>query len=112
MHIQSKITMRKNLIFQPWGPKVAIFGRDDLHPLYFYAPPLVPTTGLKLPQQKLKVQEDLKVVLILPRPPLSPKKNFKIGPLGDFEKSAFLYFHPSQYNLAPGIKGATDQMLP
>ena len=40
------------------------------------------------------------------------KKNFKIGPLGDFEKSAFLYFHPSQYNLAPGIKGATDQMLP
>ena len=40
------------------------------------------------------------------------KKNFKIGPLGDFEKSAFLYFHPSQYNLAPGIKGATDQILP
>ena len=46
------------------GSKVAIFGRDDLHPLYFYAPPLVPTMGLKLPQQKLKVQEDPKVVLI------------------------------------------------
>ena len=36
------------------------------------------------------------------------QKKFKIGPLGDFEKSAFLYFHPSQYNLTPGIKGATD----
>ena len=69
------------------------------------------TTGLKLHQQTKSTGRSKSSSDMTMTSPVT-KKNFKIRPLGDFEKSAFLYFHPSQYNLAPGIKGATDQMLP
>ena len=69
------------------------------------------TTGLKLHQQKKSTGRSESSSDKTKTSPVT-KKKFKIGSLGDFEKSAFLYFHPSQYNLAPGIKGATDQMLP
>ena len=72
---------------------------------------LTSTTGLKLHQQKKSTGRSESSSDTTMTSPVT-KKNFKIGPLGDFEKSAFLYFHPSQYNLTPGIKGATDQMLP
>ena len=48
------------------------------------------TTGLKLPQQKLKVQEDPKVVLMTMTSP-GTKIFFEIGSLGDFEKMYVLY---------------------
>ena len=50
------------------------------------------TTGLKLHQQKKKVPEDPKVVLILPRPPLSPKKISKSGHWGILRKVHFCIF--------------------
>ena len=48
------------------------------------------TTGLKLHQQKLKVQEDRKVVLIRQWPPLPPKKNQNRAIRGFWENAHFV----------------------
>ena len=55
------------------------------------------TTGLKLPQQKLKVQEDPKVVLIRPWPPLSPKKISKSGHWGILRNFHFSIFQNNAF---------------